>query len=61
MITDWRKVRWADPDANCQTCRGNPYWGKTLSSWERCECVKRKTPECAALPAGERITAQEQI
>lgn len=30
------------PDPNCPTCQGNPYWGKTLSSWERCECQKRK-------------------
>ena len=37
--TDWRDVKWPDPDPTCSTCRGNPYWGKTLSSWERCTCV----------------------
>lgn len=41
---------WPDPKPDCPTCKGNPYWGKTLSSWERCECVKAqgdpKTPWC---------------
>ncbi len=42
------KLTWADPDKDCPICRGNPYWGKTLSSWERCECVRRKSPNVLA-------------
>lgn len=42
-ILDGRYIRWAAPFAECPTCCGNPYWGKTLSSWERCICVKQRT------------------
>jgi hypothetical protein len=41
-------LEWADPDKNCSICKGNPYWGKTLSSWTRCECVRRKSPDVVA-------------
>lgn len=37
--SDWRSFEWPLPLPDCPTCRGNPYWGKTLSSWERCKCV----------------------
>lgn len=39
---DWRGFKWQPPDPGCLICTGNPYWGKTLSSWERCDCVRRK-------------------
>lgn len=36
-------INWPDPDPACPICLGNPYWGKTLSSWERCHCVRDRS------------------
>lgn len=51
--TDWRCIEWPEPDPNCATCKGNPYWGKTLSSWTRCECVNQPAPRSAPARQGE--------
>lgn len=40
---DWRDIKWAPPFPDCPTCKGNPYWGKTLSAWDRCRCVRLAT------------------
>ncbi|MCF6120832.1 MAG: hypothetical protein E5X35_07295 [Mesorhizobium sp.] len=54
---DFRKVDWTDPDTNCQTCKGNAYWGKTMSSWTRCPaCVRPRTDRFAV---GDRLYVRE--
>ena len=52
-------TEWTAPCAGCGCCHGNPYSGKTLSSWTRCKCVRPSAVACPYGQPGDRLWVRE--